>query len=321
VEVWPRIASLIATDGACALVSVMATRGSVPRGPGARMIVRPDGAFYGTIGGGTLEWQALAKAQALLERRDDAALLLDQPLGPALGQCCGGHVTLAVERFGAGDRDAVIRLAEAEKAGPFRTRTTLRGGRFARDILEGGEASTTGEAPSFVEDFGESLPVVALFGAGHVGKALVLALAPLPFRVFWHDGRPGAFPAAVPANASLVAGPPEAALAALPDGAQILVMTHSHALDLAVVTAALAAGRFAHVGLIGSATKRARFIRQLGALGLGEVAAARLRCPIGLPGLAGKEPAVIAASVAAECLILAQSRTINAKPAHRRHSA
>ena len=319
-EVWPRIAALIAAEGACALVSVMATRGSVPRGPGARMIVRPDGAFFGTIGGGTLEWQALAKAQALLERRDDAALVLDQPLGPALGQCCGGHVTLAIERFGAGDLEMATRLADVEKAGPFRTRATLRGGRFEREVIEG-EPAVAGQAPSFVEQFGEILPVVALFGAGHVGKALVLALAPLPFRVVWHDGRPGAFPTAVPANASLVAGPPEAVLAGLPDGAQILVMTHSHALDLAVVTAALAAGRFAHVGLIGSATKRARFIRQLGAVGLGEVAAARLRCPSGLPGLAGKEPAVIAASVAAECLILAQSRTINAKPAHRRHSA
>lgn len=320
-EVWPRIASLIATEGACALVSVMATRGSVPRGPGARMIVRPDGAFFGTIGGGTLEWQALAKAQALLARRDDAALVLDQPLGPALGQCCGGHVTLAIERFGAGDMDSVARLAEAERAGPFRTLTMLRGTRFEREVVGGEERAAAGEAPVFIEDFGETRPVIALFGAGHVGKALVLALAPLPFRVVWHDGRPGAFPSAVAANASLVAGTPEEALAAVPDGAQILVMTHSHALDLAVVTAALAAGRFAHVGLIGSATKRARFLRQLGAAGLGEVAAARLRCPIGLPGLAGKEPAVIAASVAAECLILAQSRTINAKPAHRRYSA
>lgn len=319
-EVWPRIASLIAAEGACALVSVMATRGSVPRGSGARMIVRPDGAFFGTIGGGTLEWQALAKAQALLARRDDPALVIDQPLGPALGQCCGGHVTLAVERFGAGDLEMATRLAEAEKNGPFRIRATMRGGRFEREMIEGALAAT-GEAPSFIEEFGASLPVVALFGAGHVGKALVLALAPLPFRVLWHDGRPGAFPAAVPANASLLAGPPETALAGLPDGAQILVMTHSHALDLAVVTAALAAGRFAHVGLIGSSTKRARFVRQLGAVGLGEVAAARLRCPIGLPGLAGKEPAIIAASVAAECLILAQSRTINAKPAYRRHSA
>ncbi|AVO44952.1 xanthine dehydrogenase accessory protein XdhC [Phreatobacter cathodiphilus] len=319
-EVWPRVASLIATEGACALVSVMATRGSVPRGAGARMIVRPDGAFFGTIGGGTLEWQALAKAQALLERRDAAALVLDQPLGPALGQCCGGHVTLAIERFGAGDLDAVTRLAAAERKGPFRTRATLRGGGFVREVIEG-ETAAAGQAPSFVEQFGEVLPVVALFGAGHVGKALVLALAPLPFRVVWHDGRPGAFPAAVPANASLRSGPPEAVLAAVPDGAQILVMTHSHALDLAVVTAALSAGRFAHVGLIGSATKRARFLRQLGAVGLGEVAATGLRCPIGLPGLAGKQPAVIAASVAAECLILAQSRTINAEPAHRRHSA
>jgi xanthine dehydrogenase accessory factor len=284
------------------------------------MIVRPDGAFFGTIGGGTLEWQALAKAQALLEQQETAALVLDQPLGPALGQCCGGHVTLAIERFGAGDLDAVSRLAEAERLGPFRTRTTLRDGRLERQPTEVGPAAV-GDALSFIESFGETLPVIALFGAGHVGKALVLALAPLPFRVLWHDGRPGAFPSAVPANANLLAGPAEAALAAVPDGAQVLVMTHSHALDLEVVTAALSSARFDHVGLIGSATKRARFLRQIEAVGLGEVAASKLRCPIGVPGLAGKEPAIIAASVAAECLILAQQRTIKTKPARRRQSA
>lgn len=320
-EIWSRIAGLIATEGACALVSVLAARGSVPREPGARMIVRPDGAFHGTIGGGTLEWQALAKAQALLERGDGAALILDQPLGPALGQCCGGHVTLAIERFAADALDMVAELAAAERAGPFRTRTQLHDGRLQRVLIASDAVAMSASGTVFIETFGESLPTVALFGAGHVGKALALALAPLPFRVVWHDGRPGAFAMAIPANVTLQSGPFETALDAVPDGAQVLVMTHSHALDLAIVGAALASGRFAHVGLIGSATKRARFLRQLAAVGLGEAASARLRCPIGLAGLPGKEPAVIAASVAAECLILAQSRTINAKPAHRRQSA
>ncbi|WP_296573266.1 xanthine dehydrogenase accessory protein XdhC [Phreatobacter sp.] len=320
-DIWPRIAALIATEGACVLVSVLAARGSVPREPGARMIVRPDGAFHGTIGGGTLEWQALAKAQALLERGEAAALILDQPLGPALGQCCGGHVTLAIERFAHGDHEMVAALAAAERAGPFRTRTTVHDRHLRRVVLADHEVSAAETGTAFVETFGANLPTVALFGAGHVGKAVVLALAPLPFRVVWHDGRPAAFAAAIPANVTLQSGPPETALDAVPEGAQVLVMTHSHALDLAIVAAALASGRFAHVGLIGSASKRARFLRQLAAVGLGEAAAARLRCPIGLAGLAGKEPAVIAASVAAECLILAQSRTINAKPAHRRQSA
>lgn len=320
-EIWPRIAALIATEGACVLVSVLAARGSVPREPGARMIVRPDGAFHGTIGGGTLEWQALAKAQALLERGDAAALILDQPLGPALGQCCGGHVTLAIERFAADDRDIVAELAAAERTGPFRTRTLLHEGRLQRVLVAGDAVATSASGTVFVETFGANLPTVALFGAGHVGKALVLALAPLPFQVTWHDGRPGAFATAIPSNVTLQSGPAETALEAVPDGAQVLVMTHSHALDLAIVAAALASGRFAHVGLIGSASKRARFMGRLQGLGLGAAAEARLRCPIGLAGLAGKEPAVIAASVAAECLILAQSRTINAEPAYRRQSA
>jgi len=317
-EVWPRIAGMVAEEGACVLVTVLSTRGSVPREAGARMIVRPDGRFHGTIGGGTLEWQALAEAQRMLARRDRLAATRDEALGPNLGQCCGGHVTLGFELFTAAHAGDMAALVAAERQGPFRTLTTPGADGFGRVILDPGAETPRG---GIVETFGQALPQIGLFGAGHVGRALVLALAPLPFRVVWHDERPGAFPPAIPGAVTCLSGPAEEALASLADGAQILVMTHSHALDLALVAAALTSGRFPHVGVIGSATKRARFMSRLSDMGLSSEARQSLRCPIGIPGLAGKEPAVIAASVVAECLILAEGRSINSKTAARRTSA
>lgn len=319
-EVWPRILGIVEAGEACVLVTVLADRGSVPRAAGARMIVRADGSFHGTIGGGALEWQALARAQALVQRDGARTSLMSQSLGPDLGQCCGGHVTLGLELFDVRDRETVAELARAEAAGPFVCLTDTTGEPFRRQILPPGSATGSRAPRAYCESFGRDLPVVAVFGAGHVGRAIVIALAPLPFRVVWSDRRPSAFPEVVPANAMTTRDAPSAVLRALPDGAQVLVLTHSHAEDLAIVAEALASGRFAHVGVIGSQTKRARFLRRLADLGLGE-AAARLRCPIGLPGLADKEPAVIAASVAAECLILRDSRSINAESAAWRQNA
>ena len=319
-EIWPRILTIVAAGEPCVLVTVLADRGSVPRAAGARMIVRADGGFHGTIGGGALEWQALARAQALMHRGGARAFVMSQSLGPGLGQCCGGHVTLGLELFDACDRETVADLARAEAAGPFTCLTETTGEPFRRQVLPPGSATGAPAPRTYRESFGRDLPVVAVFGAGHVGRAIVIALAPLPFRVVWSDRRPGAFPDAVPANATPIRDAPSAVLRTVPDGAQVLVLTHSHAEDLAIVAEALASGRFAHVGVIGSQTKRARFLRRLADLGLGE-AAARLRCPIGLPGLADKDPAVIAASVAAECLILRDSRSINAESAACRQNA
>jgi xanthine dehydrogenase accessory factor len=144
---------------------------------------------------------------------------------------------------------------------------------------------------------------VALFGAGHVGKALVRLLGDLPCRVSWIDPREAMFPEARPANvATLVADEPEEEVAALPAGAFVLVMTHSHPLDQRIVEAALRREDLPYVGLIGSATKRARFLRRLAARGIGESQLARLTCPIGIVGVGGKHPAEIAISVAAQLL-------------------
>ena len=154
-----------------------------------------------------------------------------------------------------------------------------------------------------VERFCDLRRPVWLFGAGHVGRALMLALAPLPFDVTWIDERADAFPAAMPANMrSVRSADPASEVAKAPDGAMIVVMTHSHARDLAVVHAALAAGRFGYVGLIGSASKRARFTRRLRESGVPEARVAKLVCPIGLPTIGSKHPAAIAAGVAVQLL-------------------
>jgi xanthine dehydrogenase accessory factor len=293
-------ASLIAAireEGSAALVSVVGADGSAPREKGARMIVRPSGAFQGTIGGGALEWQAMAEARAALERGRGPAERRRQALGPNLGQCCGGRVELTLETFDGRDLAELERLAQAEARGPFATRTlAVADGRLAREIARPGERGA-------LERFGEDETPLLLFGAGHVGRALALALAPLPFSVRWIDPRDEAFPRFVPANAQPVAASdPVAELDAAPDGALVAIMTHSHPLDLAITARALAAERFGYVGLIGSATKRARFSSQMRAAGLTEAALDRLVCPIGAPGIKGKEPAVIAAGVAVQLL-------------------
>ncbi|HEX8167753.1 MAG TPA: xanthine dehydrogenase accessory protein XdhC [Beijerinckiaceae bacterium] len=262
--VWRRLQDIVAEHGAAALVTVHATKGSVPREAGARMVVRPDGAFYGTIGGGALEWQALAAARKAIAQGRGPARFVDHVLGPDLGQCCGGRVTLLVETFDARDAETLAALAAAE---PEESRTPL-----------------------------------LLFGAGHVGRALVLALASLPFAVRWIDGRDDAFPPHIPAHATpVLTDDPAAELARAPADAFVLVMTHSHPLDLAVTAEALRRG-FPFVGLIGSATKRARFARRFREIGIAEERIRALACPIGVPGIKAKEPAVIAASVAAQLL-------------------
>jgi xanthine dehydrogenase accessory factor len=312
-SVWPTIEQYLAERGAAALVTLAEARGSSPREVGARMVVRPDGVFSGTIGGGALEWAALAEAQALLARRGGSSVRrFTKALGPDLGQCCGGQVTITIERFDTSDRAAVQSLAAAERSAPLVTLATAdRPGRLARRVLAAGdpEASAPGGYARLadgriVERFAETKTPLYLFGAGHVGRALAVALAPLPFAVTWIDPRPTGFPQDIPVNAtSVVAADPVRILDRAPNGAFIAVMTHSHALDLDLVIAALQSPRFGYVGLIGSATKRARFASAMGKIGMAASVIARLNCPIGLTDIRDKAPAVIAASVVARLLI------------------
>ena len=336
-RVWSTVAGMLAAQGACALVTVAAVRGSAPREAGARMVVGPDGGFRGTVGGGELEWRALGAARDALSRDTPAAALGRFALGPDLGQCCGGSVRLLTEVFDRGRLGEVRALAAREAAGPFATRGRIgprsvertvddgalpeapgpaearppaaartargaAGGTAARGALEGLPVEL-GSDGVIVERFRDLRHPVWLFGAGHVGRALMLALAPLPFEVTWIDERDGVFPAAVPTNVQALRSADAAAeVARAPADTSIVVMTHHHPLDLAIVHAALAAERFGYVGLIGSASKRARFRRRLLEAGIAEERIAELVCPIGMPAIRSKHPAAIAAGIAAQLL-------------------
>jgi xanthine dehydrogenase accessory factor len=306
---WRRIRESIERHGRAALVSVIDVDGSAPREVGARMVVEPNAGFFGTIGGGRLEFEALAAAEAALAAATNVARMRVWPLGPNLGQCCGGSVTILTETFDAGDLEDISRLAAAEQAGPFVTisRITVHG-RIAREISQGGiggaAAGKVSVKQPFLERFGENRTALLLFGAGHVGRALVLALSQLPFAVRWIDSRADQFPNYAPANVTPVrTDRPEQEIEAAPPGAFILIMTHSHPLDYSIAAAALRRPDLGFVGLIGSATKRARFKSQALRLGISEPQIARLVCPIGLPEIKGKEPSIIAAGIVAQLLI------------------
>jgi xanthine dehydrogenase accessory factor len=281
-KIWAHIAKTLEAHGTCAMISVVKVEGSTPREAGARIVVTPLG-FHGTIGGGTLEWQAIAKAQALLGKPTQHKLSVHS-LGPDLGQCCGGRVELVTEVFARSDLAAARDLATREEIGVFAVM-----GRIL--------------APEFTEQFGASNRKLFLFGAGHVGRALILALAPLPFDVIWIDPREGAFPAAVPSNVVTIQSEnPAGEIANVPAGSFALVMTHSHALDLEIIDAVLRSPRFAYAGLIGSATKRARFSKRLREAGVPGENISAMVCPIGIPSIKSKHPAAIAAATAVQLL-------------------
>ena len=310
---FSRLIEAIEAEASAALVTLSRVEGSSPREAGARMVVRPSGGFHGTIGGGALEWAALEAAQASLKAGRGPPTRRSLALGPELGQCCGGRVEWRVEVFDARDLVDLGRLALVERDGPATIAARLGpDGRVERalgpDEPEGGRAEGSEVERRWIEPLGEPARSVYLFGAGHVGRALALALAALPFAVGWFDSRREAFPSFAPGNITLIhALEPTAELRNAPNGALIVVMTHSHAVDLEIVAEALAAERFGFVGLIGSATKRARFLSQMRALGMSEAVLSRLVCPIGVPGVVGKDPAVIAASTAAQLLIVSEA--------------
>jgi xanthine dehydrogenase accessory factor len=279
-DILAYIDGFLASDGVAVLITIVSVQGSSPREAGACMALRADGRFIGTIGGGALEWQALGEAQKMLGSGSTITLEKTFLLGPDLGQCCGGRVHVRFERLDSSDRARLSSLVPVSARMP-----------------------------------------VLLFGAGHVGRALVLALAPLPFDLRWVDPRRGEFPTVFPDNVTPVAAaePTEEVKLAAP-GTAVLIMTHSHALDLALCDAALRRSDLLFVGVIGSQTKRARFLRQLEKAGLGHGQIARLICPIGLPDLGSKEPAAIAAGIAVQLLREKAAReTVNALRTDERH--
>ena len=261
-----------------AVVMIAAARGSTPRETGAAMLVTPDGAT-GTIGGGSAEHRALQTAWCILSGGEVTGHMLELPLGPDLDQCCGGHMQVAV---------APISKACMETHDASTRPDASNAQQHCLPLWPGG--------PVF-RDPPPGWPVL-VYGAGHVGHALVQALAPLPFQITWVDARPGLMDNAPAGVVTLETPLPEHAATAAPDDAMHVILTHSHALDLEIAATVLARPHM-FCGLIGSTTKKALFCRRLTTRG---VDPARLICPIGLAGRSDKRPAVIAALVASQLL-------------------
>jgi xanthine dehydrogenase accessory factor len=315
------LADALARGEAAVLVHLVELKGSGPREAGAQMLVT-EGAIFGTIGGGELERTAMLKAREMLH--SGGAALERYALGPELNQCCGGSVTVAFEPFAPADRAWVTKLMRAgeEPTPAIRTLRFDRQGRFRRDWATGSDddatfsASLEGDRADIRERINPAKQALWLFGAGHVGRALAPALAPIGFAVTWIDGRAGQFPEPpLPGVKQLELAMPELAVDEAPADTIFLVMTHSHPLDEAVCEAILRREDFAYLGLIGSDTKRARFVKRLGEAGISSQQLKRLVCPIGLSSIGSKEPAAIAASVAADLLIRHEQGALKTKGA------
>ncbi len=258
-------------------VMVSAVRGSAPREPGACMLVGARD-IDGTIGGGHLEWKAIAIARSMLDAPAQGAPRVERfVLGATLGQCCGGAVELRFERI-ATDQRGFFREELARRGRPDR-------------------------APLW------------LFGAGHVGKAIVRIVAELPFEVTWVDERTDIFPKSLPDNVTaLLSDAPAGEVAHAPPGTIYLVLTHRHDLDFDLCHAILARGDFRWAGVIGSAAKAASFRKRLARRGSAPERIARLVSPIGVAGIASKHPAAIAVAVAAQLLQVEASAVARSAP-------
>ncbi|WP_193142689.1 xanthine dehydrogenase accessory protein XdhC [Meridianimarinicoccus sp. MJW13] len=261
------LAMFLGQPGPVARLWLSRVRGSSPRDTGTDMFVREDGLF-GTIGGGQLEHLAIDAARALLARGDMAADL-DLPLGPAIGQCCGGRVEVAVLRMSASDKAKAIAAAREDDA---------------------------------------ALPAVYILGAGHVGRALAAQFQHLPVRTVLIDQRADELTLCKAAIEKRISAIPEFDIQTAPKGSAFIVLTHDHGLDFLLASAALQRRDAAYVGLIGSATKRAKF-KSWCRKHCDGVSVAPLICPIGAGGSRDKRPAVIAAQVVAEVITALTSET------------
>ncbi|MFE3838314.1 xanthine dehydrogenase accessory protein XdhC [Pseudogemmobacter sonorensis] len=297
----------VAAHGRVARLVVAAHDGSSPREVGAAMLVWADG-MSGTIGGGALEWEAVARARDLLAKDGGGGARLDrEALGPKLGQCCGGRVSVLTELHDAGSvaalegREVIARPVGLPGQPPAPMPLAVK------RILAGARAKGQRPPPRLVqgwmiEPLARPSREVWVWGAGHVGRALVSVLAPLPdLRLTWIDTARARFPEEIPEGVAPVWTETPALLAGhAPEGAEHLIITYSHALDLELCHRLLGHG-FGWLGLIGSDTKWARFRSRLAQLGHGATSIARITCPIGAPAL-GKHPQAIAVGVAVQLL-------------------
>ncbi|VVT21643.1 xanthine dehydrogenase accessory protein XdhC [Hoeflea sp. EC-HK425] len=248
------------TQAGFVLVRVVEAKGSTPRNTDAWMLVS-HGSCFGTIGGGRLELEAIDRAREVLAGA--AAQPMALPLGPAIGQCCGGHVTLSFEVIPPARFGEIEAMARAEDA---------------------------------------SDPEVWLFGGGHVGRALANALLLLPVKVHVAETRTEELDLTPEGAERHLTALPESLVKSIAPGSAVIVLTHDHALDFLIVSAALKRDDLAQVGMIGSDTKRATFEHQYVREGGDTAQLSKLVCPIGYK-IADKRPEVIAATVAAEIIM------------------
>ena len=242
------VAQMSEKSKAYVIVTVLEVRGSSPREEGAKMIVTEDQSYL-SIGGGNLEYQAIALSRELILEAGLVSKIEDFPLGPKVGQCCGGKVRLLFESFPA---------------------ETIR---------------------------------ISIFGAGHVGKALIGIVSQLPYRIRWIDSREHEFPKAIPSNVEkVVSGRPHLDIRSSSMADYFVVMSHSHKIDFEIVQAILKMGNYRYLGLIGSESKKKRFESRLIKRGVPDDQISRLSCPMGIGQITGKSPIEVAVSVASELI-------------------
>lgn len=331
----PSAIERLARGEACALITVVRAQGSTPREAGAQMLLCGE-AQHGTIGGGKLEHDATERARALLASSDgDIGTTQTYNLGATLGQCCGGKIELLIERLSSAALPLLMRRSELSAQderfiavtalGPDsalrRAVVTLsantgdaidrRAVAEAQRILRGPERL---QAPRWLELEDASARIlldaehdrglsVVLFGAGHVGRALVQVLAPLGWPITWVETRDDAFPPdASPGVQRVATDVPEACIDEAAPRSAFLIMTHDHGLDFTLSERVLRRADYAFCGLIGSRTKREKFVHRLAARGVPLSAIERLVCPIGIPARSGKAPYEVAIAIAAQLL-------------------
>jgi len=318
------LSDLAAAGEACVLVTVAGIRGSAPREIGAKMIVTATETI-GTIGGGQLEYQATRGAVQMLNDQDST--LRSFPLGSSMGQCCGGVVEVLFEPIADGlpvwlrdlkalhgQREPAVIATRISKSSPAKiviTEQQVFGeeaeaenqalARKARELLLQNPV-TTRDVQEFFEPVVAPDLNIAVFGAGHVGTAVVSALSELDCNIRWIDSRPRMF-RQVPANVRAIDAPdPSLEVAAMPADSFYLVMTHSHAMDFEICDRILRRRDARYCGLIGSLSKRRRFEKRYRQQGMPQPIIDQLVCPIGVDGISGKKPAEIAVAAAAEIL-------------------
>ncbi len=305
----PRLQALLAQGMAVVRIAVGAVRGSAPREAGATLLCWIDAGgrmqIHGSIGGGHLEMRATGIAAGLLQAQKERRRTERFTLGASLGQCCGGAVELFWERF---DSPAQLRWADGLELARGGWRLTPVDGDEACMIcaaspLQDGEAGFIINAGRrcFAERLHDARTPLIVYGAGHIGSALAQVLQGLPFDLRRIDSRDGM------GDDVEQAEQPERIAKAAPAGAWHLVMTHSHDEDFRICEALVAGGRFGFLGVIGSATKQARFRSRLLRKGCRPEEVARMTSPIGIAGIASKQPASIAIAVAAQLLQMRES--------------